>query len=233
MKKIFLILSFIFFNVATYAVDHIAYEIKLKGQQKPIIVYDANIEKTDCTYTDKITNQKTTIKYENVEFIRKIDVGGFNKVIILTNKRYFEGVIIYQDRKTISIQVDGQLSSFDNKEVTNIVSEQDFKEEQNRGHFKAAGLSMLFPGAGQMYEERYGAGALYGAVFLSSMSGAFFSYYNAQNSWKAYKDSSYVNKNKYTHESQPNDFKTFHIFFIARSFFFNFIFIIRTIFALC
>ena len=65
MKKIFLALSIMLFSFSIYAIDHISYEIKLKGQTKTVIVYDANIEKSDCTYTDKITNKKKNSKKKN------------------------------------------------------------------------------------------------------------------------------------------------------------------------
>lgn len=172
-------------------------ELTTKQSAKPLKVIVVSITKETLTYKVSETSDAIEIPVSDIVSLNNLTSSRIKKTIILTNKTYYTGVILYQDRNKISIEVQGNVNSFNNEDIIDMVSEQDFRNEQNRSKWKAAGFSCLFPGAGQVYSNRYWSAFAFGSAFLTASALSVYSYYSSKTYWDKYEQSNYRNRNQY------------------------------------
>lgn len=202
MKKIIIILIFLFINIPLFAQTETTrlFNIKFKGEEKveTLPVIDAN--------TNYITiiryGQKTKISMEMVESLQAKDAwdndASFKRVIMTTDMEYYEGYIIYQDRNKITVQIGDGIKSIQVKQIRDIINANDFFIEKNKSAYGALWRSALYPGVGQLYtSNRMIYGVTYMAFFsLSMVSGVYF-YTSGQNYYDQYKKSKYKDTASY------------------------------------
>lgn len=172
-------------------------QLKTNATIKAIVV---KFDKDIIIYKTANGEQQKTINIADIKSIKNLNKENpsFKKTIILTSKEYYTGVILFQNREYMTLELsDATLKKINHQDVVDIVSEKDFSNENSRSKWKAGLFSAAFPGAGQFYSGNYGKGLVFGSTFITSGMTSFYFYNKAQNNWKKYKDSSYVNKNKY------------------------------------
>ena len=198
MKKLFCLLFVISISSVLYAENATYSELKLKDSSSAIKIKVVTINKESLVYIDA-NNITQTVSNDQIDYIKNIDKNDskFKKAIILTNKSYYVGMIVYQDRQKISLEIAGDLKSFKNENVLDVVNYEDFKDEQSRSYLKAMGFSVLFPGAGQFYSNRYTSGVVFGSIALLEGLATVYFYYDALSNWNKYKAGNYKSNATY------------------------------------
>jgi hypothetical protein len=138
--------------------------------------------------------------YSDLEYVKMIpsNSSSLDKILILKNKTYIRGEIIYINEGIISLERSSHLKILNAKDVVNIVDPTVFKEEMSKSRETALYWSFLYPGLGQIYTSgREWAGIAFALSFsTSALMGVYF-YRQGIDYYSLYKESRYKNKDYY------------------------------------
>jgi hypothetical protein len=124
----------------------------------------------------------------------------FKRVIILKNRKYYSGFIIYQDREKVNISINpltDKLLSIKTTDIDDIVDYKAFHTEKGKSRLLATTFSALYPGLGQFYSDRILSGIVESSVFTLALTTSLVSYNTSENNYQLYKRSKYEDIDKY------------------------------------
>lgn len=194
---------FLLFNLNLFSKDEL-YELKLKNGTvlniKNITEFNDRIESIS---DNKI---KSVYKRTEIESFRQISEKeeDLRKTLILNNKTYLNGIIVFKNLKTVKIFNEGHITEIQADSIEDELKEKDFKTVQSKTKYKAVLQSLIFPGLGQYYT--YNKMNMKSWFFVTSAVlslGIAGYYYNESNiHYSRYESSDYWNRNEYNQYSQ-------------------------------
>ena len=174
-----------------------------------LIYKTGNIEKVDIIDLGiskiKIMD-KGEIKYIDISSIKSMkrifDKANFDRVLLFKNGDCSYGNVVYINNGKISIEYDSKLEVFNLKDVSEIVTEEEFLEESTKTDTGALIRSLVFPGWGHMYtHDRSTEGLIYSSTFIVLLLSGLYSYNQSINYYDRYKDTQYRNIGYYSNSN--------------------------------
>lgn len=192
--KIYKIIIILFITSLLNAESFKYYNIEFKDKSKQVYKV-VNITTEYTIVLDKGKKKKLHNSYIKKHVLVNKNDYKFKRVILLTEKNYVKGYIIYQDREKLSVTLnmdESILFSIKFKNVLDIVNADVFDYEMSKSKYSALKYSLLLPGLGQFYtSDRIGKGIFFLSSFLILGSSGVFAYKQGKNYYDQYKQSKY------------------------------------------
>lgn len=144
-------------------------------------------------------------RFSDLEYVKMLpsDSVSLDKVLILKNKTYIRGDIIYINEGRISLERGSHLIIVNAKDVVSIADPTLFNKEMSKSRETALYWSFLYPGLGQIYTSgREWTGLTFALGFsISALLGVYF-YKQGLDNYSLYKESRYKNTDYYNQHTQ-------------------------------